>query len=73
MIARNTESIGCSQCSQIGFPVSEFVDWSRQCGLEKANIADAVDAAEKSKLLGVEIKDDLNIEPFRSDHFASAL
>ncbi len=73
MIACNTKSIGGREDGWIGFAISELIDRSRQCGFKKSNIADTVGAAEKSKLLGVEIKNDANVEPFRLIHFASAL
>ena len=73
MIARNAKSIRCRKDGKIDFAISEFIDRPCQCGFEKSYVANAVGAAEKSKLLGVEIKDDANVEPFRLAHLASAL
>ena len=36
-------------------------------------IANAISAAEERKLLGVEIENDGDVEPFRLFHFANAL
>ena len=73
MIARNAEPVRRGEHTEVGFTIREFVDWSRQRGFEQAQIADAIWPAEESELLGVEIKNEVNVEPSRLVHFASAL
>ena len=73
MIARNAEAVGGRKRRNAAFAVTEFVKWSRQRGFEQTAIANAVRAAEQSKLLGMEIEDGIDIEPYRLVHFASAL
>ena len=73
MIARDAEPIGRSESGKIGFAVSEFINRPCQCRFQKPDIADAVRAAEKRKLLGVEVKNEVDVEPSRLVHFARAL
>lgn len=73
MIARNTEPIGRRENGKISFPVGEFVYRPRERGFKKPAITDTIGSAEKCKLLGVKIENDVNVEPTRLAHLASAL
>lgn len=73
MIFRDSEPIGRCQNGEIGFPIGELIDRSRQRGFEKSEIAHSFWTAEERKLLGVEIKNKVHIQPTRLAHLASAL
>ena len=73
MIARDAEAVGGRKRRNAAFAVTEFVKRSRQRGFEQAAIANSVRAAEESKLLGMKIDDDIEFQPSRLVHFASAL
>ena len=73
VIARNTESIGCRENGKISFSGGEFVYRPRERGFKKPTIADAIGTAKKCKLLGMKIKNDVNVKPTRLAHLASAL
>jgi len=73
MIARDAEPVCRRKDGESGFAIREFMNRPCQRGFEQTDIADAVDAAEKRKLLGVEIKNEIDVEPSRLAHFASAL
>ena len=64
----------CRQRGEIGFAVRMLVLRSGQRRLEKPQIANTVGAAKQRQLLGMEIENDIEIEPFNwLDHFARAL
>jgi len=73
VIARDAESISSGERGDSAFTISQLVERSRQRGFEQAAIANSVGATEERQLLGMEIKNDIDIEPFRLVHFASAL
>jgi hypothetical protein len=73
MIARDAKTVRRSERSKISFAIRELVDPPCERRFQKPEIADAVSAAEQRKLLGVEIENNGEIEPFRLFHFASAL
>ncbi len=72
VISRDAESISCRENGKVRFAVSEFIDRPCERGFKETAIAEAIGAAEKRKLLGVEIENDIDVEPSRLAHLASA-
>src|SRR5581483_1677979 len=73
MVLRDTESVGCRQHGEVVLAVNEFVDRTRQRRLKQSEIANAVGSAKESQLLRMHIQNDIEVEPFRLAHLASAL
>jgi hypothetical protein len=53
--------------------IGELVYWASKSRFQQAEIANAVRAPEQRQLLSLKIKHDVEVEPFRLAHFASAL
>jgi hypothetical protein len=49
------------------------VPWSAQRRFDQVPIADAISSAKQRELLGMNIENDIYVEPFRLAHSASAL
>ena len=73
VIARDAEAIGSRERGKIGLAIRKLVAGTGQGRLEKAEIANAVWSAKQRELLGMKVKDNAELEPFRLGHFARAL
>ena len=73
MVSGNAEGIRRRQRSKVSFAIGEFVDGTAQRGFQHALVTNTVRSSEQRKLLGVEINQDLHVQPDRLVHFARAL
>lgn len=73
MILGDAKRISSREGREIAFFVGKPVSWSTQRGFNQVPIADTVSSAKQGKLLGMNIKNDIDVEPFRLAHSASAL
>ena len=73
MILGNTKRISGCQGREISFFVGKLVPWSTQRRFDQMPVANPVGSAKQRQLLGMKIKNDIDVEPFRLAHSASAL
>src|SRR6266850_1940189 len=73
MIPGNAEGIRCRKRGKVSFAIGKFVDGTAQRRFQHALVTNAVRSSEQSKLFGVEINQDLHVQPDRLVHFARAL
>ena len=73
MIARDAETISRREIGQFTFAVAKFVDRPASADSNKPRSRMPSAPPKQRKLLGMEVKDDDRIEPFRLVHLASAL
>ena len=73
MVSRNAEGIRCRKRRKVSFAIGEFVDGTAQRKFQHTLVTNAVRSSEQRKLLGVEIDQDLHVQPDRLVHFARAL
>jgi hypothetical protein len=73
MVSGNAKSIGGRKRGDIRFSIRKFIQRSGKCRFEQAAVAKAVGPAKKRELLGMEVEDEIDVEPLRLIHFASAL
>lgn len=73
-VANDTERIRRSESRKVGcFSINELVERSPERRFQQAKITNAVRPAEQGELLGMNIDDNIALEPDRLAHFASAL
>ena len=73
MILGNAKRISGREGRKIAFFVGKLVPWSAQRRFDQVPIADAISSAKQRELLGMNIENDIYVEPFRLAHSASAL
>jgi hypothetical protein len=73
MVPGDSERVGRGKRHNARVSISKFVLRPGERGFQEAPIADTVGSSKKSKLFGVDIKNDIDIKPFRFGLFANAL